>query len=66
MPPFWPWVQLVRSYARERIAEELLQDLGAGAATIGEIVAEVKEKLPDLNPPPTMDNPAPPYHWTRA
>ena len=57
VPPFWPWVQVLRSHVREHTPEELLQDLGSGAATIAEIIAEVNEKLPDLSPLPPMDSP---------
>ena len=32
MPPYWPWVQAIRSYVREREPEQLLSEMGAGAA----------------------------------
>jgi eukaryotic-like serine/threonine-protein kinase len=57
MPPYWPWVQAIRSYVRERDAEALRAEMGAGAADIAEIVPEVKERLPDLRPAPEVDNP---------
>ncbi len=31
-PPYWPWVQAIRSYVRERDPEQLRSELGAGAA----------------------------------
>lgn len=33
------------------------EDIGAGAAIVAEIVAEVNEKLPNLNPPPPLESP---------
>jgi predicted ATPase len=56
-PPYWPWVQAVRSYVREGDQEGLLAEMGAGASNIAEILPEVKEKLPDLPPPPGLDTP---------
>ena len=57
MPPYWPWVQAIRSYVRERDPEQLRSEMGAGAADIAEVVSDVKERLPDLKPPPSLDNP---------
>lgn len=57
MPPYWPWVQAIRSYVLERDAEALRSEMGAGAADIAEIVPDVKERLPDLRPAPEVDNP---------
>jgi predicted ATPase len=31
-PPFWPWVQIIRSYVRDRNAQTLLTEMGPGAA----------------------------------
>ena len=57
MPPYWPWVQAIRSYVREREPEQLRSEMGAGAADIAEVVSDVKERLPDLKPPPQLDSP---------
>jgi predicted ATPase len=57
MPPYWPWIQAIRSYVRERDAEALRAEMGAGAADIAEIAPDVKERLPDLKPAPEVDNP---------
>jgi predicted ATPase len=57
MPPYWPWVQAIRSYVRERDPEQLRSDMGAGAADIAEVVSDVKERLPNLHPPPQLDSP---------
>jgi DNA-binding CsgD family transcriptional regulator len=54
-PPYWPWVQVVRSYLREYDPEQLRSQMGAGAADIAEVVPEVKERLPELEPPPALE-----------
>ena len=56
-PPYWPWVQAIRSYVRERDPDELRSEMGAGAADIAEIVSDVRERLPGLEPAPTLDDP---------
>ncbi len=55
MPPFWPWVQAIRSYVRERDPDQLRSEMGAGAADIAEVVSDVKERLPGLQPPPQLE-----------
>lgn len=57
MPPFWPWVQAIRSYVREREPEQLQSDMGAGASVIAEIKPDVNELLPDLKAPPELESP---------
>ena len=57
MPPYWPWVQAIRSYVRERDPDQLRSEMGAGAADIAEVVSDVKERLPDLKPPPQLESP---------
>ena len=54
VPPYWPWVQAVRSYVRDQEPEKLRSEMGAGAADIAEIVSDVKDQLPDLEPAPAM------------
>ena len=56
-PPYWPWVQTIRSYVREREPEKLRSEMGSGAADIAEIVSDVRERLPDLKSPPPVDDP---------
>jgi DNA-binding SARP family transcriptional activator len=53
-PPYWPWVQAVRSYVRERDPEQLRIELGPGAAEIAELVVEIRERLPDLEAPSVL------------
>ena len=53
-PPYWPWVQPIRSYVQQRDAERLQSEMGPGAADIAEIVPEIRRKLTDLEPPPSL------------
>jgi len=55
VPPYWPWVQAIRSYVRERDPEQLRSEMGAGAADIAEVVSDVRERLPDLQPAPELE-----------
>ncbi len=57
-PPFWPWVQAIRSYCRDRDGEMLRADMSAGAADIADIVPEVRQRLPDVPAPARLDDPA--------
>ena len=56
VPPYWPWVQAIRSYVREHAPQELHSEMGSGAANIAEVVSDVKERLPDLKPPPPIES----------
>jgi len=47
-PPYWPWVQAIRSHVREADPEELRSEMGADAAEIAEVVPDVRQRLPDL------------------
>ena len=57
MPPYWPWIQAIRSYVRERDPEELRSEMGSGGADVAEIVSEVRERLPGLERPPELESP---------
>jgi DNA-binding SARP family transcriptional activator len=56
-PPYWPWVQAIRSYARGVDPERLWRELGADAAEVGEVVAEVREQIRDPGTSPAIDDP---------
>jgi predicted ATPase len=58
MPPYWPWAQTIRTCVLGWEAEALWAAMGAGASDIAQVVAEVKELLPDLSSPPPLDDPA--------
>ena len=49
-PPYWPWVQPIRSYVQQADASVLGAQMGPGAADICEIIPEVREKLSDIEP----------------
>jgi tetratricopeptide (TPR) repeat protein len=53
-PPFWPWLQPIRSYVQQRDPEQLKAEMGPGAADIAEVMSEVRDKLPGLEPPPAL------------
>ena len=50
-PPFWPWVQAIRSYVQQAEPERLRSEMGVGAAGIAEILPEIHAKLPGLETP---------------
>jgi predicted ATPase len=54
-PPYWPWIQLLRSYLQRTNPDQLRSQLGVGAADIAEIISEVREQLPGLEPPPALE-----------
>ena len=54
-PPYWPWVQAIRSYVRDIDPEQLRSDMGAGAADIAEVVSDVREQLPGLESPHQLE-----------
>ena len=54
-PPYWPWVQPLRAYVQQQDPEQLLSAMGPGAADIAEIIPNLRSKLPDLKPSPTLE-----------
>jgi DNA-binding NarL/FixJ family response regulator len=56
-PPYWPWMQILRSYVRECGLAQLRAEIGRGAAAIAEIVPDVHERLPDLRGLPHLEDP---------
>jgi class 3 adenylate cyclase/tetratricopeptide (TPR) repeat protein len=48
-PAYWPWVQAIRSYARDADPVALAWQLGAGAAEVAKLIPEIAEKL-DIEP----------------
>ena len=49
-PAYWPWVQPMRSYIQDTDSKVLGAQLGPGAADLCEIIPEVRDKLPGLEP----------------
>ncbi len=54
-PPYWPWVQALRAYLRTTDADDLRAQLGTGAADVAQMLPELRELFPDLQPPPATD-----------
>ena len=54
-PPYWPWVQAIRSYVRDVDPDQLRSEMGAGAADIAEVVSDVREQLPGLESPQQLE-----------
>ena len=55
-PPFWPWVQMIRTHVMECDPVLLRQEMGLGAADIAQVVPEVRERLPDLTAAPGVES----------
>ena len=53
-PPHLPWIQTIRSFARDTDPEQLRSLMGAGAVEIAEIVSDVRYRLPDLPVAPSL------------
>jgi len=56
-PPYWPWVQLIRSYVSVTDPDVLRRQMGSTASIIAEVVPEVRDKLPDVAEPSREDDP---------
>ncbi len=56
-PPYWPWVQAIRSCVRGRSPEQLRTELGPGAAELADLVPDVRQRLPDLGAPAAVVDP---------
>lgn len=54
-PPFWPWVQILRACIQDRDPQALLAQMGTGAADIGQVVPELRERLPGLAAAPALE-----------
>lgn len=54
-PPYWPWVQSLRTYVRSLEPAEVRAQVGAGAADLGRMLPELREILPDLPDPPAVE-----------
>jgi class 3 adenylate cyclase/DNA-binding CsgD family transcriptional regulator len=56
-PPYWPWVQIIRA-ALQDADLGFLGGLGAAAADIADIVPEIRGRMPGLEPPAPIGDPA--------
>lgn len=57
-PPYWPWVQVLRSYVRNTDRDRVVRQMGAGASDIVQMLPELRDLFPDLAPPPAADSDA--------
>jgi hypothetical protein len=55
-PAFWPWRQPLRTLVRSRDDEQLRSELGGGAAWVAHIVPELRERLPDVERPGSLES----------
>jgi DNA-binding SARP family transcriptional activator/tetratricopeptide (TPR) repeat protein len=54
-PPFWPWIQVVRTLVGELEADTLHAALGVGAPYVAQIVPEVRGRLAEATIPVSAD-----------
>src|ERR671918_2225084 len=54
-PAYWPWVQSIRALIRSRDPELVRKELAAGAGDVAQIVPEVREMVPGVEEPPSLD-----------
>jgi tetratricopeptide (TPR) repeat protein len=57
-PPYWPWVQSIRSYVRSIDQDVLRAQLDTGTRDVAQLLPELREILPDTAEPPTLDQDA--------
>jgi eukaryotic-like serine/threonine-protein kinase len=55
-PAYWPWVQALRSYIRDVEPRALRGELGTGAVEVAQILDELREILPGLPEPASLDS----------
>ena len=49
-PAYWPWIQVIRAYVRQRDPAELTEELGPGAQDIAQMDPEIGRRLAGLVP----------------
>ena len=54
-PAYWPWLQALRACVRETAPELLRAQLGTGAVELARMLPELREILPGLPEPPSLD-----------
>ena len=57
-PPYWPWVQIFRGALGAADARALLDDLGIGASDMADILPEIRDLAPCLEPSASLADPA--------
>ncbi len=51
-PAYWPWAQVIRTYAYQCEPDLLRSEMGPGAVDIADVVPGIRERLPGLALPP--------------
>ena len=54
-PPYGPFAEAIQQYAGRADAGQLAEDLGNGAGAIARIAPALRERLPDMAEPPTLE-----------
>ena len=54
-PPFWPWIQIIRSYLTSSSLETLQAEIGAGAAALAQVMPEIRQRLAALPSLPALE-----------
>jgi DNA-binding SARP family transcriptional activator len=54
-PAFWPWVQVVRELLTDVTPGDLAGVLGPSGGELSQLLPELKELVPGLDPPPVVD-----------
>jgi DNA-binding SARP family transcriptional activator len=54
-PAYWPWVQSLRTYLRNRAPETLRTELRGTAPDLAQLLPELADFYPDPQPQPTLD-----------
>ena len=55
-PAYWPWVESLRGYVRERDPAALRSELGSGAADLAQIVPELGDLFDELPQPTSLES----------
>ena len=54
-PAYWPWVQAIRAYVRDRDPQAVRDQLGRGAADVAQMLPELRDWLPEVGEPGSID-----------
>jgi DNA-binding SARP family transcriptional activator/tetratricopeptide (TPR) repeat protein len=54
-PAYWPWVQAIRAYIRDRDGVAVRRQLGSGAADVAQMLPALRELFPDIGAPASSD-----------
>jgi tetratricopeptide (TPR) repeat protein len=54
-PPYWPWVQIIRSYVQDCDPAQLRAEMSEGAPDIAQVVSGIRERLPGLPAPQPLE-----------